>query len=83
MLRKPIELPPAVARRFVEDIRAFHAEPNAIKRDEIAARHLFVDDPLRGPIVRARIRERNYLRTPELNGAVPILGALGAGALRT
>jgi hypothetical protein len=35
-----IELPPAVARRFVEDMRAFHAEPNAIKRDEIAARQL-------------------------------------------
>jgi hypothetical protein len=30
-------LPPGVARRFVDDIRAFHAEPNAIKRDEIAA----------------------------------------------
>ncbi len=26
------------SRRFVEDMRAFHAEPNAIKRDEIAAR---------------------------------------------
>jgi hypothetical protein len=25
---KQIELPPAVARRFVEDMRAFHAEPN-------------------------------------------------------
>jgi hypothetical protein len=37
---KPIELPPAVARRFVEDMHAFHAEPNAIKRDEIAARQL-------------------------------------------
>jgi hypothetical protein len=24
---------------------------------------------------------RDYLRTPELNGAVPIVGALGAGAL--
>jgi hypothetical protein len=34
---KPMELPPAVARRFVEDMRAFHAEPNAIKRDEVAA----------------------------------------------
>ena len=40
MPHKPIELPPAVARRFVEDMRAFHAEPNAIKRDEIAARQL-------------------------------------------
>ena len=38
MPRKPIELPPEVARRFVEDMRAFHAEKNSIKRDEIAAR---------------------------------------------
>ena len=29
-----------VARRFVQDMRAHHAEPNAIKRDEIAARQL-------------------------------------------
>jgi hypothetical protein len=33
---KFIELPPPVARRFVQDMRAFHAEENAIKRDEIA-----------------------------------------------
>jgi hypothetical protein len=37
---KPIELPRAVARRSVDDMRAFHAEDNAIKRDEIAARQL-------------------------------------------
>ena len=29
--------PPAVARRFVEDLRAFRAAPNAIRHDEIAA----------------------------------------------
>ncbi len=40
MPRKPIELPPAVARRFVEDMRAFFAEKNSVKRDEIAARQL-------------------------------------------
>jgi hypothetical protein len=40
MPRKPIELPPAVARRFVEDMRAFFAETNRIKVDEIAARQL-------------------------------------------
>jgi len=34
------ELPPWIARRFVDDMRAFHAETNAIKRDEIAARQL-------------------------------------------
>jgi hypothetical protein len=37
---KPMELPPAVARAFVKDMRAFLAEENAIKRDEIAARQL-------------------------------------------
>jgi hypothetical protein len=40
MPRKPIELPPAVARAFVKDMRVFLAEKNAIKRDEIAARQL-------------------------------------------
>jgi hypothetical protein len=42
MPRKPIELPPAVAHRFVDDMRAFFAEKNAIKHDEIAARQLHV-----------------------------------------
>jgi hypothetical protein len=40
MPRKPIELPPAVARAFVKDMRAFLVEKNAIKRDEIAVRQL-------------------------------------------
>ena len=40
MPRKPIELPPAVARRFVEDMRAFFTETSSIKKDEIAARQL-------------------------------------------
>ena len=38
--RKPLELPPEVARRFFEDMRAFHRERSPIKRDEIAARRL-------------------------------------------
>jgi hypothetical protein len=38
--RKPIELPPGFARRFVDDMRAYFAETNLIKRDEIAARQL-------------------------------------------
>ncbi len=37
---KPIELPPGLARRFLEDMRAFYAETNAINRDEIAAGQL-------------------------------------------
>jgi hypothetical protein len=40
MPRKSIELPPAIARAFVRDMRAFPPEKNAIKRDEIAARQL-------------------------------------------
>jgi hypothetical protein len=40
--RKPLELPPAVARRFIEDMRAYFAEPKATKRNEMAARQLRV-----------------------------------------
>jgi hypothetical protein len=40
MPRKPIDLPPAAARRFFEDMRAFFKETNQIKQDEIAARQL-------------------------------------------
>jgi hypothetical protein len=32
----------AVARRFVEDLRAFFAEESPIKRDEIAGRQMSV-----------------------------------------
>ena len=37
-MAKPFDLPMQVAKQFVKDMRAFHAETNAIKRDEIAAR---------------------------------------------
>jgi hypothetical protein len=40
MIRKPLDLPPAVARAFVEDMRASFAEENHIKRDGIAVRQL-------------------------------------------
>jgi len=45
MPRKPIELPPGVAQRFVEDMRTYFAEKNQIKRDGIAARqrHLLLE----------------------------------------
>jgi hypothetical protein len=46
---KPLELPPEVARRFFEDMRAFHREPNPIKRDEIAARQLHALGEYRRP----------------------------------
>jgi hypothetical protein len=42
MPRKPIDLPPAVTRRFVEVMRAYHNEKRAIKRDEIAGRQMSV-----------------------------------------
>jgi hypothetical protein len=40
MVRNKLELPAAVARRFAADMRAYQAEPNAIKREEIAAHQL-------------------------------------------
>ncbi len=40
MPSKPIELPPNVARAFVRDMKAYFAETNLIKRDEIAIRQL-------------------------------------------
>jgi hypothetical protein len=30
--RKPLEFPPEVARAFMEEMRAYHAEENVIKR---------------------------------------------------
>ena len=41
MPRKPIELPPEVARAFVRDMRAFHAAKDSLKKDEIAAKSNF------------------------------------------
>jgi hypothetical protein len=42
MPSKPFELALAVAKAFARDMRAFHAEENSIKRDEIASRQLHV-----------------------------------------
>jgi hypothetical protein len=49
MPREPIELPPAVARRFLEDMHAYFAEKNAIKRDEIAGGQMHVLRRYQGP----------------------------------
>jgi hypothetical protein len=49
MMRKSLELPPAVARAFIKDMRAFFAEDDAIKRDEIAARQLRALRPYNAP----------------------------------
>jgi hypothetical protein len=40
MARKPLELPPVVARAFVQDMRAYFDEENPIKREGIAVRQL-------------------------------------------
>jgi len=40
MPRKALEIPPAAARAFVRDMRAFLAEKNGVKADGIAARQL-------------------------------------------
>lgn len=40
MSRKPIEIPPAAAKSFVKDMRAFHAAKTGFEKDEIAARQL-------------------------------------------
>jgi hypothetical protein len=37
---KPLDLPMEVAKAFVKNMRAYHAKPNAIKRDEIAGRQM-------------------------------------------
>ena len=47
MPSKPLDLPMKVAKSFMKDMRAFHAEKNAIKREKIAPRpfggSIFVD----------------------------------------
>lgn len=40
MPRKPIEIPPAAARAFLKDMRAFHAAKTGLEKDEIAAHQL-------------------------------------------
>jgi hypothetical protein len=45
MPRKQLELPPDVARTFVKHMRAYFAEKNAIKRDQIAGDAAFLLEP--------------------------------------
>ncbi|WP_316184766.1 hypothetical protein [Bradyrhizobium sp. SZCCHNRI1003] len=40
--RKPLELPPEVAKAFLTDMEAFYAAPDWLAKDEIAARQLRV-----------------------------------------
>jgi hypothetical protein len=46
---KPLDLPLAVARSFVRDMRAFFAVSSSIKKDEIAARQLHALNAFRRP----------------------------------
>ena len=49
MPSKSLDLPMDVAKNFVRDMRAYFAEPNNIKRDEIAARQLHALRQHQGP----------------------------------
>jgi hypothetical protein len=49
VVRKPLELPPAVARAFVKDMKAYFAEPNQHKQDEIALRQMHALSEFQGP----------------------------------
>jgi hypothetical protein len=49
MPRKPLDLPMRIAKAFIKDMRAFHAEPNEIKRDEIAGRQMDALRQFQGP----------------------------------
>jgi hypothetical protein len=62
-----VVLPPSVAASFVRDMRAFQAEPNAVKRDEIAARQLDILDNFRLP------QERG-LRLSDIKQMFPEMG---------
>jgi hypothetical protein len=46
---KPLDLPPTVARAFVEDMQAFFAEEDGHKRDAIAVRQLHALKEHQGP----------------------------------
>jgi hypothetical protein len=49
MPRKAIQLPPEVARAFIRDLKAFFAEENPTKRDEIAIRQMSALRQYQGP----------------------------------
>ena len=52
--RKPLEIPPETARQFAANMRAFHAEYDPLKRDEIAAdtRHILLQHMPKGTKLR-------------------------------
>jgi hypothetical protein len=48
-VNKPLDLPPAVARAFIEDMQAYFVEENRYKQDEIAVRQLHALKRYQGP----------------------------------
>lgn len=48
-MNKPLDLPPAVARAFIEDMQAYFVEENRYKQDEIAVRQLHALKQHQGP----------------------------------
>jgi hypothetical protein len=49
MPRKPLDLPMAVAKAFVRDMRRHHAESDAVKQRAFAERQLEALQPFLGP----------------------------------
>jgi hypothetical protein len=49
VIRKPLDLPPAVAHAFIKDMKAYFAEEDRHKRDEIALRQLHALREHQGP----------------------------------
>jgi hypothetical protein len=49
MSRKPLDLPPAVAKALAKDMAAYFAEEDRLKRNEIALRQLHVLREHQGP----------------------------------
>lgn len=54
IIRRPIEIPPEVARQFAEKMRLFHAAHDPLRRDEIAAdtRHILLQHMPKGAKLR-------------------------------
>jgi hypothetical protein len=55
--RKPIDLPPAVAREFVKDMQAYFAEEDGHRRDAIAIRQLHALKEFQGPRDKLRLSD--------------------------
>ena len=57
MSRKQLEVPPAAAKAFVKDMRAFHAAKTGLEKDEIAARQLHALREHLGPRDKLRLTD--------------------------